>query len=117
MEARQDRSSGAARGERGRQVTSPERARQKGSQRRVPLVYATTLALEQARPLLPLDVCLERAVAEAIAEGHVDASQQGGFVFLDELDVVVRCVREPGKFRPRPRAWTVVAVARRRRRR
>jgi hypothetical protein len=80
------------------------------SRRRPPLVYATPTALGQARRLMPGRL-LERDVERAIVRGDVHASQQGGFVFLDELGVVARCMREPGRVRPRPRAWTIVHVA------
>lgn len=80
------------------------------SRRRGPLVYASQRAREQARRLMPGRL-LEREVERAIVRGDVDASQRGGFVFLDELGVVARCVREPGRVRPSPRAWTIVHVA------
>jgi hypothetical protein len=80
--------------------------------RQRPLVYATAGALAAARRLLPAGVVLEREVAEVISRSSV-----GHFVFLDEYGVVARCVRTPGRFRPRPRSWTVVAVERNRRQR
>jgi hypothetical protein len=78
------------------------------------LVYATRTALEHATRLLPDGTVLEVEVARAITRGDVDASQKGGFVFLDEHGLVARCIREPGRLRPRPRSWTVVEVAKHR---
>jgi hypothetical protein len=99
----------------GMPAASPELPPQRTHTR--PLVYATEAALAAGRRLLPPGVVLEREVAHAIGRGDVDASQAGGFVFLDHLGVVARCTRLPGRLRPRPRSWTVVDVERNRRRR
>ena len=75
------------------------------------LMYATVPALA-AWKRLGVQGVLEVEVARGILAGDVQAGKGGGFVFGRSW--VARCVRVDGRLRPKPRAWQVVEVERRR---
>lgn len=83
-----------------------------GTSGRRPLVYASVAAVEQARRILPAGRCLEVEVAEAILAGSVIGGNASGRVLGDGW--VAHVERTPGRLRPRPRAWLVVRLERRR---
>src|SRR5262249_33809989 len=75
-----------------------------------PLVYCTPAVLERGRRLLP-GVILENEVANAILAGRVSTGRDGGLVQVTE-NVIARVRRTPCRVRPKPRAWTVIAIER-----
>lgn len=76
-----------------------------------PLVYLSPRAQADAGHLLGLQVVAEQAVAGAISQGNVIHGKQK--LVLLENGVVAVCRREPGRLRPRPRAWRVIELEQR----
>ena len=75
-----------------------------------PLVYATARAASEAHRLLPGGALLEELVANEIVLGHVSRwNDEKWAVYRPHTwRAIVR--REPGRLRPRPRTWTVIAL-------
>ena len=74
-----------------------------------PLVYASTPALRDAQRLLGDHVVIENVVGDAISAGFATFGRAG--VVRDPAGAWLAHVkREPGRLRPRPRAWVVIAI-------
>ena len=78
---------------------------------RRPLVYLAPHVLRSSEHLLPQQVVLEEAVADAIAAGRVYYGGSTRVVVKDGLVAV--CRREPGRLRRRPRVWHETKLERR----
>src|SRR5438552_14108783 len=77
---------------------------------RSPLVYASTLAREQARALLPQGAIVENEVQAAIARGDIVANNHAGVVFVDRLGVVAHVRRARSRTRTGKKCWLVRSV-------
>ena len=78
--------------------------------RPIPLVYATRRALAEADALLPRGAILEEAVAEQILRGNVSRADDATWYVFEPSTWRACARREPGRLRPRPRAWLILAL-------
>jgi len=78
--------------------------------RPIPLVYATRRALAEADALLAPGVLLEDAIAGAIQAGNVSRADDDCWYVFEPSTWRACARREPGRLRPRPRAWLILAL-------
>ena len=78
--------------------------------RPIPLVYATRRALAEADAVFPCGVVLEDAIAGAIQAGNVSRADDDCWYVFEPSTWRACARREPGRLRPRPRAWLILAL-------